>query len=341
MEPFIVCENLVKIYKVAELEVIALQGLDLTINKGELIGIVGSSGSGKSTFLNVLGGLDRPSAGRITVNGRDLLKLDDRELDNYRLEEVGFIWQQSARNLLPYLTAQENIELPMTIAGNRRQARREWSAELLNAVGLWEHRQHKLAQLSGGQQQRVAIAVALANQPSLLLGDEPTGELDSVTADEVLALFQRLNEQFGLTTVIVTHDPAVSRAVERVITIRDGRTSSETVRRQRGASVSGAPTSGNSVESPLGGSIPQDETSFDEYVVVDGVGRLQIPPEIRERIGLGGRVTLSVTEDGGVMVKPVHANGSSANSAVTPAVTEEKPAQQKGIGRWLKKLRRE
>lgn len=335
MEPFITCDNLVKIYKVAELEVIALQGLDLTIQKGELIGIVGTSGSGKSTFLNVLGGLDRPSAGRVTVNGRDLLKLDDQELDSYRLEEVGFIWQQSARNLLPYLTAQENIELPMNIAGHRRKERQEWSAELLHAVGLWEHRQHKLAQLSGGQQQRVAIAVALANQPSLLLGDEPTGELDSVTADEILELFQEMNKQYGLTTIIVTHDPTVSRAVERVITIRDGRTSSETVRRQRseGAPTSSTPT--DAVPSPLVG----DAASFDEYVVVDGVGRLQIPPEVREKIGLGGRVTITVTEEGGVLVKPVKDSPSNTNNGASPVVQEEKPAQQKGLSRWLKKLR--
>ena len=178
MKPFIVCENLVKIYKVAELEVIAIQGLDLTVQKGELIGIVGASGSGKSTFLNVLGGLDRPSAGKISVNGRNLLKLSDVELDAYRREEVGFIWQQSARNLVSYLTARENVEqLPMTVAGQSPRQKRAWSQELLEAVNLWEHRQHKLAQLSGGQQQRVAIAVALANKPSLLLGDEPTGRI--------------------------------------------------------------------------------------------------------------------------------------------------------------------
>ena len=282
---FIYCENLVKIYKVADLEVIALQGFDLSIEQGEMVGIVGSSGSGKSTFLNVVGGLDRPSAGVMMVNGRDLLKLSNRELESYRRNEVGFIWQQSARNLIPYLTAWENIELPMTIAGKSFGEKREWTAELLNSVGLWEHRKHKLAQLSGGQQQRVAIGVALANKPSLLLGDEPTGELDSVTADEIMALFQALNKELGLTTIIVSHDPQVAKMVDRVITIRDGRMSSETVRRIA------------TEEEP--------EDQYDELVVVDGVGRLQIPPDLRGKIGTSGRVVVQEGDDGSLTIRPV------------------------------------
>ncbi len=283
---FIYCENLVKIYKVADLEVIALQGFDLSIEEGEMVGIVGSSGSGKSTFLNVVGGLDRPSAGVMMVNGRDLLKLSNRELESYRRHEVGFIWQQSARNLIPYLTAWENIELPMTIAGKSFKEKREWTAELLNSVGLWEHRKHKLAQLSGGQQQRVAIGVALANKPSLLLGDEPTGELDSATADEIMALFQTLNKELGLTTIIVSHDPQVAQMVDRVITIRDGRMSSETVRRL----------------------VTDDgpDEQFDELVVVDGVGRLQIPPDLRGKIGTSGRVIVQEGEDGSLTIRPVN-----------------------------------
>ncbi len=325
MNPFIVCENLVKIYKVAELEVIAIQGLDLTVQEGELIGIVGASGSGKSTFLNVLGGLARPSAGKIMVNGRNLLKLSDAELDAYRRKEVGFVWQQSARNLVPYLTAQENVELPMTIAGLAPRPKRAWAQELLEAVGLWEHRQHKLAQLSGGQQQRVAIAVALANKPSLLLGDEPTGELDSTTSDETLALFQRLNEQLGLTTIIVTHDPQVSKAVERVVTIRDGRTSSETVRRA------------NHSETQV-----EQEAIFDEYVMVDGAGRLQIPPDVREKIGLSDRVTISMTEDGGVLVRPVaeKESGVGRNGRFSHTADGPLEPQDKGLRRLWRKLKR-
>ncbi|MBK7897846.1 MAG: ATP-binding cassette domain-containing protein [Anaerolineaceae bacterium] len=287
MEPFIHCENLVKIYKVAELEVVALQGLDLTVQRGELLGIVGASGSGKSTLLNILGGLDRPSAGQVVVNGRNLLKAPNAELDTYRRREVGFVWQQTARNLVPYLTAQENVALPMTIAGLGWREKRAWTNELLEAVGLWEHRQHKLAQLSGGQQQRVAIAVALANKLSLLLGDEPTGELDSTTAHEILALLREMNGRYNLTTILVTHDPQIARAVDRVVTIRDGRTSSETIRRVA------------EVEKALTKATP----FYDELVVVDSAGRLQIPPELREATGIGDRVTLEAT-DGGVLIRP-------------------------------------
>ena len=292
MEPFIHCENLVKIYKVAELEVVALQGLDLTVQQGELLGIVGASGSGKSTLLNILGGLDRPSAGQVVVNGRNLLKAPNAELDAYRRREVGFVWQQTARNLVPYLTAQENVALPMTIAGLGWREKRAWTNELLEAVGLWEHRQHKLAQLSGGQQQRVAIAVALANKPSLLLGDEPTGELDSTTAHEILALLREMNGRYNLTTILVTHDPQIARAVDRVVTIRDGRTSSETIRRVA------------DVEAALAKNIEVTAASFyDELVVVDSAGRLQIPPDLREAAGIGDRVTLEATDEG-VLIRP-------------------------------------
>lgn len=293
---FIQCANLVKIYKVAELEVIALQGLDLSIERGEMVGMVGTSGSGKSTFLNVVGGLDRPSAGKMVVNGRDLLKMSNRDLETYRRHEVGFIWQQSARNLVPYLTAWDNIQLPMTIAGASFREKREWAAELLNAIGLWEHRKHKLAQLSGGQQQRIAIGVALANRPQLLLGDEPTGELDSATADEIMDLFQKLNEELGLTTIIVTHDPQIAKMVDRVITIRDGRMSSETVRRNI-SNMSGSSTEDHAQSNKA--------DQFEELVVVDGVGRLQIPPELRDQIGASGRVVIKAAEDGSLNIRPI------------------------------------
>jgi len=318
MEPFIVCENLVKIYKVADLEVLALQGLDLQIEKGELVGLVGASGSGKSTFLNVLGGLIQPSAGKIRVDGQDLLKATASQLDSYRREKVGFIWQQPARNLLAYLTAQENVELPMTISGMGLREKRAYAQELLAAAGLWEHRRHKLAQLSGGQQQRVAIAVALANKPTLLLGDEPTGELDSTTADEILALFERLNNDFGLTTVIVTHDQQVARAVGRVITIRDGRTSSETVRRRE------------ATDNPA--------TSFDEFVVVDNVGRLQIPPDLRDKTKMGDRAIVSLTEEGHLLIKSVAERAGSVNGRNSDsAIPDTAPPKLKQTWRFWKK----
>ena len=202
----IVSENLVKIYKVADLEVVALQGLDLVVQAGEMLGIVGNSGSGKTTFLNTIGGLDRPSAGRITVDGVNLLNLSDTELNRYQREKVGFVWQQTGRNLIPYLSAQENIELPMTMSWSMTpHEKQEWSTELLNAIGLYERRKHKLNELSGGEQQRVSIAVALANKPVLLLGDEPTGEVDTATAQTIMKTFRRLQKEYNLTIIIVTH----------------------------------------------------------------------------------------------------------------------------------------
>ena len=182
--------------------------------------------------------------------------------------------------------------MPMTIAGLGWREKRAWTNELLEAVGLWEHRQHKLAQLSGGQQQRVAIAVALANKPSLLLGDEPTGELDSTTAHEILALLREMNGRYNLTTILVTHDPQIARAVDRVVTIRDGRTSSEAIRRVA------------EVEAVLAEDIEATAASFyDELVVVDSAGRLQIPPDLREATGIGDRVTLEATDEG-VLIRP-------------------------------------
>lgn len=328
-EPLIVCDNLVKIYKVTEIEVVALQGLDLTVERGELLGIVGASGSGKSTLLNVLGGLDRPSAGRVLVNDQDLLKLPDRDLDRYRRTKVGFVWQQVARNLIPYLSARANVELPMTVAGASPASKRARSRELLEAVGLWEHRDHRLIQLSGGQQQRVAIAVALANRPDLLLADEPTGELDSATAQQILDVLRKMNEQYNLTTIVVTHDPQIARAVHRVVTIRDGRVSSETVRRV------------DDVEAALTAGIAPTHAPhvFEEYLVVDADGHLQLPPDLVERAGIGDRVTLEATDDG-LLIRPVAGRPSIAAPLVAGLDEEEPPAKQRGVKAWWKRIRR-
>lgn len=309
--PFIVCENLVKIFQLAGLEVVALQGLDLTVSQGELLAIVGSSGSGKSTLMNILGGLDRPSAGRVTAHGRDLLKLSDQALDEYRRTQVGFVWQQTARNLIPYLSAWDNVILPMTLAGLGRRQKQAWAQELLELVGLWDRRHHKLAHLSGGQQQRVAIAVALANKPPLMLGDEPTGELDSTTAQEILQLFQTMKTAYGVTIILVTHDPQVANSVERVVTIRDGRTSSEAVLQEQAQGTTAV--------------------AYQEYVVVDAVGRLQIPPHLREKMGIGQRVTLAPTAEG-VLIKPVDALPTAA--AITPIPPVSPPPQPSRWPRW-------
>jgi ABC-type lipoprotein export system ATPase subunit len=294
---FILCENLVKIYKVADIEVFALQGLELTIEQGECTAIIGSSGSGKSTLMNVLGGLDRPSAGRAIVDGQDLLKLSDAALDKYRRDKVGFVWQQVSRNLLPYMTAEENVEAPMLLSG--RSKRKERARELLARVGLDTRRSHRLGQLSGGEQQRVAIAVALANAPKLLLADEPTGELDTQTSRRIFALFRELAEKDGITVLIVSHDAKIAEEVGRVVAIRDGKTSSEIVRQTGNAA-------GN-IEQALvnmaGEAKPPEE--FVEVAVLDSAGRVQIPREMREKLGLGKRAIIEQTEHG-IVIRPTN-----------------------------------
>jgi putative ABC transport system ATP-binding protein len=289
--PFIICENLVKIFKVAETEVLALQGLDLVIKQGELVGIVGSSGSGKSTLMNVLGGLVRPSVGQILVAGKSLLKMSSHELDHYRQVEVGFVWQQGSRNLIPYLSALENIKLLMTLAGGVGRSLDERAKSLLDMVGLEGRYHHKPPQLSGGEQQRVAIAVALANDPKLLLADEPTGDLDSATSEQIYALFQRLNHEFGLTIIIVSHDPQIAQHVGRVAVIRDGKMATETVRRGR--------DSGSAITTA------SHQEQFEELIVLDSVGRLQIPKALREQLSLQNRVQIEVREEG-LLIRPVH-----------------------------------
>lgn len=277
-KPRIVCDNLVKIYKIADLEVVALQGLDLTVDPGEMIAIVGASGSGKSTLLNILGGLDVPSAGTVEVAGFDLLNMNEQDRIRYRSEVIGFIWQQTARNLLPYLSARENVELPMTLAGAPGFASKAFAEELLYVVGLGDRMDHKPAQLSGGEQQRVAIAVALANGPSVLLADEPTGELDTATSGEIFSLFQNIQRELDVTIVVVTHDVEVSDKVHRTVSIRDGRVSSETLRWEDLEAEDGL-------------------MRAEEFAVLDKAGRLQIPSEFIEELQLERRVRLTLDPD--------------------------------------------
>ena len=292
----IVCAGLVKIFQVANLEVVALQGLDLEVNRGEFLALVGPSGSGKSTLLYILGGLDRPSAGRLEVDEKNLLKLNQVELTTYRREEVGLVWQQTTRNLLPYLTARENVELLMTLAGRSIRERRAWANELLEAVGMPEYANQKPTQLSGGQQQRVAIACALANKPIILLADEPTGEVDWPTAEMILKLLHDLRDRYGLTVVLVTHDPRVAEQADRVIAIRDGRTSTETVRMEnQELRTKNQESDDGSQVSVLG--------SSEELVVLDSAGRLQLPGEQRMLAGIGRRARIEVV-DGGILIRP-------------------------------------
>ena len=275
----IVCDNLVKIYKVADLEVVALQGLDLAVEQGEFIAIVGASGSGKSTLQNILGGMDVPTAGKAEVAGFDLASLTSKERTIYRRSIVGFVWQQTTRNLLTYLTAEENVELPLILEGMRGTDRREYAVELLRLVGMAERARHKPDQLSGGEQQRVAIAIALANRPRVLFADEPTGELDTETAAEIFATLRKANRELGVTVVVLTHDPLVSEQVDRTIAIRDGRTSTETLRRRE--------------IDELG----DHRVIAEEFAVLDRAGRLQLPQEYMDALELERRVRLELEQD--------------------------------------------
>ncbi|MFS0557386.1 ABC transporter ATP-binding protein [Brevibacillus sp. 179-C9.3 HS] len=286
----IVCENLVKIYKANDLEVVALQGLDLRVETGELMGIIGNSGSGKSTLLNMLGGLDRPSAGKLSVGGADLFRLTTSELVQYRLQTVGFVWQNNARNLIPYLSALQNVEMPMLLRGKRK---RERAHELLELVGLGHRKKNKLSELSGGEQQRVAIAIALANEPKLLLADEPTGSVDTRTAAMILDLFQELNRSFGLTVVIVTHDLELARKVDRVVAIRDGKTSSELLRRK-----------GTEEDTSEAWDEEARADTHEELAVLDQAGRLQIPMEYLQAIQADGKLRIELEEDRIILKAP-------------------------------------
>jgi ABC-type lipoprotein export system ATPase subunit len=275
----IVCESLVRIYQTGPVEVQALQGLDLVVEAGEMVAVVGASGSGKSTLLSILAGIDAPTAGKARVDRWDLLSMSRADRVRYRRHTVGFVRQQTASNLVPYLTARQMVDLPMTAARLPSRERRERAGELLEALGVAECADRRPGQLSGGQQMRVAIAVALANRPHVLLADEPTGELDTATSAEVFGALRDVNQQFGVTVVVVTHDPAVSGRVERAVAIRDGRTSSEVLRRTA--------TNDEGHEHEIA----------EEYAVMDRAGRVQIPRDYREALALTRRVRLALEAD--------------------------------------------
>jgi putative ABC transport system ATP-binding protein len=281
----VACDQLVRIYQTEGIEVQALQGLDLLIAEGELTALVGASGSGKSTLMNILGGLDRPTAGTLRVAGRNLAELNARDWLEYRRHTVGFVWQQTARNLVPYLTAWQNVALPMRFAGVRRRLRDARALELLDTVGVGYCRDRRPQQMSGGEQQRVAIATACANSPKLLLADEPTGELDTATAAEVFGALRDVNQRLGATVLIVTHDPEVSGQVNRTVAIRNGRTSVETLR----SAVAGQDGDGD-------GNADRPRRAV-EYAVLDRTGRLQLPAEMTDRLGMRDRVRLDEQVD--------------------------------------------
>jgi putative ABC transport system ATP-binding protein len=275
--PDILCSDLVRIFSAEGVEVQALQGLNLRVLRGEIVAIVGASGSGKSTLLGILSGLDRPSAGTAVVAGTNILAMNRRERVDYRQHSVGFVWQQTSRNLLPYLTARQNIEMAMLLARTDNRHRR--SGELLDLLGVGYCADRLPSQMSGGEQQRTAIAVALANSPKVLLADEPTGELDEATSIEVLEVLRQVNVELGVTTLIVTHDATVSEHVRRTIEIRDGRTSTEVLRTGVGADSS------------------DGESVAEEFTLIDSVGRLQLPKHYVASLELRDRVRLALQDD--------------------------------------------
>ncbi|MET9511459.1 ABC transporter ATP-binding protein [Streptomyces flavidovirens] len=280
-DALISCDRLVRIFTTDGVEVQALQGLDLLVEEGELMALVGASGSGKSTLMNILAGLDEPTAGAAKVAGCDLLTMGAKERLRYRRDVVGFVWQQTARNLLPYLTAAQNVALPMQLRGRGRSRDRAARADaLLTMLEVAHCRDRRPHQMSGGEQQRTAIAVALANSPSVLLADEPTGELDSATAEQIFEAFRTANEELGTTIVIVTHDQQVASEVRRTVAIRDGRTSSEVLRRTEVDATTG-----------------QESVVAREYAMLDRAGRLQLPAEYTQALGMEHRVMLELEQD--------------------------------------------
>ena len=284
----IVCDNVVKIYKTKDIEVVALQGLDLSVAKGEIVAIIGNSGSGKSTLLNLLGGLDTPSAGKVIVDGLELAELGAASLRRYKALTVGFVWQNTARNLVPYLSALENVMLPMRILG---KVDKDYASSLLEYVGLGNKHKRRLYELSGGEQQRIAIAIALSNKPPLLLADEPTGAVDTKTTADLLNLFKKISTELGTTVVIVTHDRQVSAFVDRVAAMSDGHLSHEFIRRRYDLEL-------QTLERAF------HEETHEQYAVLDKFGRLQLPQTYKDILGNNKKVKLNI-DKGKVIIEPM------------------------------------
>ena len=287
-EDMIRADGLVKIYKTKETEVLALQGLDLSVETGELTAIIGNSGSGKSTFLNMIGGLDKPSAGSLFVAGQNLFPMSEKELVLYKRDTVGFVWQNNGRNMLPFLSAIENVMLPMNLSSTKHK--HDKALELLEMVGMSHKKNNRMNMLSGGEQQRIAIAIALANSPKLLLADEPTGSVDFKTADFIFDVFTELNRN-GQTILIVTHDMALSKKVRRVVAIRDGKISSERVLKEKYAD--------RLKETNIDW---RAEDTQDEYAVLDRAGRVQIPAELIDELSLNDKKVKITKKDNEIII---------------------------------------
>jgi ABC-type lipoprotein export system ATPase subunit len=306
MNPFVSCKRIVKVYRVADHELVALRGIDFEMEKGEMVAIIGPSGAGKSSLLNLLGGLDTPTAGQLIVDDLSLLELKGRSLADYRLRRVGFIWQQVERNLFSYRSALHNVTLPMMLAGTSPGKRRKKAMELLDAVGLTDDHIHKYPDaLSGGQQQRVAIAVALANEPPLLLADEPTGALDRTSAAQVMALLNDLRSHYGLTILMVTHDMSVAGFADRVLTLRDG---------------------------ALGQDLTHGET---ETPILDEGGKIQLPQAVRSQLADAQRISVEIRPEG-VLLRPEIDTVDDTAALLQDMLPQDAPPEKR---RWWRRKR--
>ena len=297
--PYIKCDSLVRIYKSEGIEVMALQGLDLEIEKGELMAIIGKSGSGKSTLLNLLGGLDKPSAGYVAYDGVNISDMSNAELAAFRNKHIGFVWQKNTDNLLNYLTVAENIEMPLLFSKLSRKKKREKTRELLAAVGLSDKENAFPTMLSGGEQQRVAIATALINEPELLLMDEPTGAVDKKTSIMLQDLFREINKKLGVTVIIVTHDISLADRVDRVVMISDGKISSERILKEEyRKKIEAGETL---LEEGLAGT-NEEPQSHEEFSILDKAGRVRLSAEMREAAGIDtNRVKIDIV-DGKIVI---------------------------------------
>ncbi|MBE5943837.1 MAG: ABC transporter ATP-binding protein [Lachnospiraceae bacterium] len=287
----ITCDGLVKIFKTEDIEVMALQGLDMEIKRGELMSVIGKSGSGKSTLMNIIGGLEKPSAGKIVVAGKNLSDMTEKEMVNYRKNTVGFVWQKSERNLFKYLTALENIEAAMNFTGKSSKEKRTKALELLEMVGMSHKKDSYPTRMSGGEQQRIAIAVALANDPQILLADEPTGAVDTKTSNHIQDLFRRLNKELGITIIIVTHDMKLAAKVDRVVMISDGKISTEKIMKAKYR---------ENIDSLTDEELY--ENAHEEYSVLDKAGRVQLNDEMLDAAGIDTNKVKITVEDGKVII---------------------------------------
>ncbi|MCQ2542868.1 MAG: ABC transporter ATP-binding protein [Lachnospiraceae bacterium] len=291
-ESILVCDGLVKIYKTEDIEVLALQGLELEIKKGELVAIIGKSGSGKSTLLNMIGGLEKPTAGRLYVDGNDLFAMSEKNLVLYRKNLVGFVWQNSGQNLLPYFTSLQNVEAPLYFDKMSQKERREKAMGLLKLIGIDHKADAYPSQMSGGEQQRVAIAVALAHSPKILLADEPTGAVDSKTSNMIQDIFRKINEELGITIIIVTHDLSLANKVSRVIMIADGKISTEKIMKAEYRSQLDSLTTENLAE----------VESHEEYSVLDKARRVQLSEESLKLAGIDSNKVRVEVQDGKIII---------------------------------------